>query len=76
MAGRYVHMFMSNPTASGESAVQGMGAYLHEDGTYTMALQLQRGTRPPANAAAWQATLQDALPSAPKVQLASKMSTI
>lgn len=43
--------------------------YAHEDGTYSAALQLKRGTQPPADVAEWQATLQDALPAVPKVVL-------
>jgi hypothetical protein len=37
MAGRYVHMFSSK--AGFEGAIAGMGAYVHEDDTYNVALQ-------------------------------------
>jgi hypothetical protein len=43
MAGRYVHMFSSKEGFEG--AIAGMGAYLHGDGTYTVALQV--GTAQP-----------------------------
>ncbi len=37
LEGRYVHMFSGKSGFEGEIA--GMGAYAHEDGTYTVALQ-------------------------------------
>lgn len=38
--------------------------------------QLRRGTRPPNDAAAWQAVLEDALPSAPKVKLSQRAEPV
>lgn len=51
MAGRYVHMFSSNAGFEGE--VAGMGAYMHEDGTYTVALQAGTTANCVGNYASW-----------------------
>ncbi len=64
--GRYVHMFMAKPVGGPDAAIKGFGAYMHEDGTYSAALQLERGFRPSAEADAMEAILSDALPQAPK----------